>query len=523
MRATGTRAILSLLVVASGAALASCTDETIIFRERPIYQEPIEAALDFVGYSDPEDEDKPKLTVCGNCHIGQQSEWEENAHAMAWEGLQSSDHAQAFCEGCHTVNSLGNTVEESTPGTAVGGYAAVTDARYHDVQCESCHGPGLPHIRNPDAIDTRPMAPIEVGTDLSFGCGECHSGAHHPFVEEWEDSPHGNMQAYPAGRDASAGGCFFCHSGEGALEKWGVQADYLEKDRLLGSGSEFAHITCAVCHDPHDNTNEGQLRFPVNTASIDNHLCAQCHDRRTEPDGSSHGLAPHSPESALLVGDAGWFAPGSEIDQGQILGSHGGTRNQALCATCHVVAYSAQDPETSETFFSVGHGFRAAPCVDPATGTPSGAEDCELSTTARSFTGCVSGGCHDSEAVARGLTQAALVSILDRAQVLEGLLQMVDPNGEAAGGEIDPSNPTFTVAEGAFFNLHLAHHGTELDPAMTRADSLLAFMPSTVHNPFLIESLLITSTQAVEREYASILPDVQRDYTPRLTRPPAGH
>mgnify|MGYP006172282469 CR=1 FL=1 len=187
MKALRHRAVLSLLAVAAGAmALTSCIDERTVYEPRPIYEEPEAAALEFVGYTDAED----KLTVCGNCHIGQQSEWEETAHAFAWDGLQTSDHAQAFCEGCHTVNSLGNLMVEETPGTAEGGWAAVAEERYHDVQCESCHGPGLPHIQNPDALDTRPLAPIEVGTDLTFGCGECHSGAHHPFVDEWRESAH---------------------------------------------------------------------------------------------------------------------------------------------------------------------------------------------------------------------------------------------------------------------------------------------------------------------------------------------
>jgi predicted CXXCH cytochrome family protein len=513
------RAMFAVLLAAGSLALTSCTDEQIIYRERPIFNEPAEAALDFVGYSDPTDADDPNLTVCGNCHIGQQAEWEGTAHADAWAGLQSSDHAQAFCEACHTVNSFGNTVEETTPGTAEGGWVAVADERYHDVQCESCHGPGLPHIRNPDALDTRPMAPIEVGSDLTFGCGECHSGTHHPFVEEWSESPHGNMNAYPAGRGADAGGCFFCHSGEGALQKWGVKADYLEKETLLNSDSEFAHITCAVCHDPHANDNEGQLRFPVNTAAVENHLCAQCHDRRTEPDpGSSHGLEPHSPETDLLVGFAGWFPPNSEINQGAILGTHGSSANPELCATCHVVGYSATN-EDGETFFSVGHGFRAAPCVD-ANGIPSGAEDCAISTTARSFDGCVAGGCHGTQDAAAAALQAGVTSVLDRAQTLHDLLVQVDPNLTDAGGAIDPRDPTFTVAEGAFFNYSLAHHGTELTASATRQDSLLAFAPSTTHNPFLIESLLIASINAVESEYAGILGlDAPTPMTPQLTRP----
>ncbi|HUG40519.1 MAG TPA: cytochrome c3 family protein [Longimicrobiales bacterium] len=509
------RAVLSLLAVAAGAmALTSCIDERTVYLPRPIFEEPVAAALDFVGYTDAED----KLTVCGNCHVGMQAEWEGTAHAFAWDGLQSSGHAQAFCEGCHTVNSLGNVMVEETPGQAMGGYAAVPEERYHDVQCESCHGPGLPHIRNPDALDTRPLAPIEVGSDLSFGCGECHAGSHHPFVEEWEASPHGNMQAYPASRGASAGGCFFCHSGEGALQMFGVKADYLEKEALLASDAEFAHITCAVCHDPHSNENEGQLRLPVNTAAIENHLCAQCHDRRTVPGAGAHGLQPHAPEAALLVGDAGWFPPGSEINQGEILGTHGSANNAKLCATCHVVAYSAVDELTQATVFSTGHGFRAIPCIEG--GLPTGAEDCALTVDARSFEGCIGSGCHADASIARGILNSALISILDRAQTLERLLNAVDPNGAEPGGEIDGTNPIFTVAEGAYFNLHLAHHGTELTATMTRADSLLAFAPSTTHNPFLIESLLITSAQAVRAAYPNETAGLEPiDPTPRLVKP----
>ena len=517
MKALRHRAVLSLLAVAGGAmALTSCVDERTVYEPRPIYEEPVAAALDFVGYTDAED----KLTVCGNCHVGQQSEWEETAHAMAWDGLQTSDHAQAFCEGCHTVNSLGNVVEEGTPGTAEGGYAAVNETRYHDVQCESCHGPGLPHIRNPDDNANKPQAPLTVGADLTFGCGECHSGDHHPFVEEWENSPHAQMQAYPAGRDATQGGCFFCHSGEGALQKWGVKANYLEKEALASAG-EFAHITCAVCHDPHDSEYEGQLRYPVQTASIENHLCAQCHNRNDVPNpASSHGLQPHAPESDLLmggIGSVGWMPPGAEISEDEIRGSHGGENNERLCATCHVVAYSAFDELTQQEVFSVGHGFRAIPCVE--NGQPTGTEDCALTVAARNWDGCLGSGCHASAEATQSVLSSTLGSILDRATTLEALLHAVDPNGEAAGGEIDATNPTFTVAEGAFFNLHLAHHGTDLDPAMTRADSLLAFAPSVTHNPFFIETLLIASAQAMRAEYPEQTAGHDFDPTPRLVPP----
>ncbi len=80
-------------------ALSACTDETIVFRDRELFETPSAAALGFLGYSDQ----AGKLTVCGNCHVGVQAQWEETAHADAWAGLQDSGHAQDFCEGCHTV------------------------------------------------------------------------------------------------------------------------------------------------------------------------------------------------------------------------------------------------------------------------------------------------------------------------------------------------------------------------------------------------------------------------------------
>ena len=294
------------------------------------------------------------------------------------------------------------------------------------------------------------------------------------------------------------------------------------RPRRCERSEEFAHITCAVCHDPHSNENEGQLRFPVNTASTENHLCAQCHNRNDVPNPlSSHGLEPHAPEADLLIGGiggVGWIPPGAEIGEDAIRGTHGSENNPRLCATCHVVAFSAMDTLTDTEVFSVGHGFRAIPCVE--NGLPTGGEDCALTVEARNFDGCLGSGCHADATTARGVLNSALVSLLDRVQELEELLDVVDPNGSAAGGEIDGTNPTFTVAEGAWFNMHLAHHGTEFAPEMTRADSLLALAPSATHNPFLIETLLITSIQAVEAEYSAVLADRRpTDPTPSLARP----
>ena len=130
--------------VASVAALAvmlfsGCTDEQIVYRE-PINPPP-DANSGFLGYFTSSD----KNTTCGNCHTSHQAGWINTAHADAYATLLNSGASQSFCESCHTVSDKGNAA------AAPAGWDVVKDTAYHDVQCESCHGPGNTHAQNPDA------------------------------------------------------------------------------------------------------------------------------------------------------------------------------------------------------------------------------------------------------------------------------------------------------------------------------------------------------------------------------------
>jgi predicted CXXCH cytochrome family protein len=477
------------LVLLAGI-FVGCTDEETVFVERPFFDDPPANAGGFLGWDQPTE----KLTVCGNCHVGQQSGYELTNHADAWNTLQNNPNAQEFCENCHTVGGYGNQTDE-------GGWATTADERYLDVQCENCHGPGEAHVRNPDA-GAKPQAEAAVGLDTGTGCGECHEGTHHGFVDEWLDSPHSQVVGFAAARAA----CERCHKGQGTLTAWGENADYVEKD-----GDALA-VVCVVCHDPHDRTNEHQLRFPVRTNVIENHLCAQCHDRRTVPDpGSSHGLHPHAPEAALLVGEAGWFPPGAGFDPGQIIATHGSEGNPELCATCHLPSFEVTDPGTGDHIFSVtGHLFRPIPCVD-ALGVPEGfGVDCGLTTAERYYTGCTGGGCHFNEQAAASAITSKSNTIQFLADEVHHLLDIVDPNGEDPGGEIDATNPSFTVAEGALFNHSLAEHGDEDFGTFT-------VLGSTAHNPFLMEALLIASIQALQDEYG-VSGRIERDWDLELQK-----
>jgi predicted CXXCH cytochrome family protein len=441
---------------------ASCVDTERVIVEAPVFDDPPVGAAGFLGYANQQS----SQPVCGNCHVGKYGEWRGTQHAQAWTDLQGSGHSQAACEGCHSVNALGNA------STASGGYTATSDARYHDVQCESCHGPGLQHTTNPDA--SQPLASIEVGTDLTNGCGECHTGVHNPFVEEWAASRHGNRGTHQQEEAA----CVSCHEARGVFAAWGIKADYIEKEE-----TEPIPITCAVCHDPHDATNPGQLRFPIDVADVEQNLCMKCHHKRAVPE-VENSRGAHSPQGPLLLGtDVGWIPPDFSYENGQIVATHGTERNPRLCAGCHVNRYEVTDPATGDFVFnSTGHLFKPIPCLD-AQGLPSADTTCTIQQ--RSFKACTASGCHGTESTARSVLLVARARIADLVSALNALLAQVPAS------ELNTTDGRISTAEGAKFNAGLA-----------------AQAGSAIHNPFLIEALLTASIKQVEEDYGLLAPAI---------------
>ena len=463
----------SIAVLGLAAFAGGCVDEDTVYNDRPFGDDPPASAGGMLGYV----QGQAGEPTCAQCHATPSANWTTTAHADAWNTLQDSGHAAEFCEACHTVSQLGNAATDPVGWTSTG------DSRYVDVQCEACHGAGEAHVANPQA--SQPLPSLAVGEDLTNGCGECHNGTHHPFVEQWELSKHSEVVGFAASNPE----CARCHRGQGTLLAWGVRSDYLERD-----SEEPLAVVCGVCHSMHDATFEGQLRFPVRTPDIQVHLCARCHNRRAVADpNSSHGLEPHAPEAELLIGEAGWIPPGSGLALGSVVATHGSTSNEKLCATCHVAMYTVTDEATGEfEFQSVGHTFESIPCVDES-GIPDGETDCAVTAEARSFVGCVDSGCHSTEDGAAAILNIRADNIRSQTEVLLALLTLVDPNLDEPGGEIDATVSTFTVAEGGFFNYSLANHGGDV-------------YGSTTHNPPWIRDLLDASIVAVEAEYGVSAP-----------------
>jgi predicted CXXCH cytochrome family protein len=473
--------VLALGFVACDDDCPACEDPGIV---------PPQGGQGYLGYTDlVEDEG---FTTCGLCHATYQSGWATTGHAHAWETLQANPGAQEFCEGCHTVNQAGN------PDTTDVGYLASGDSVFHDVQCESCHGGGATHAADPD-LTNAPLCSIVADTAATTGCGECHNGSHHPFVEQWQESRHGQVNSYPAGRD----GCNACHEGRVAMEvKFYETSNYVEKS----DPDNLYPILCVVCHDPHGTDYAANLRAPIDVASFD-HLCVRCHSRHAVPP-STRGT--HAGQGFLvLADDVGWIPAGFE-DPG--IHAHGGILNEGLCVTCHVNMFSVTDTAGDHVFTNVGHLFEPIPCLD-AQGIPT---EGPCADEDRDWTACTT--CHTDEASVIADYNAVWDSInvlldilwvdsnandtMDVADV--GLLPMVVALGDTV--ELDPSDDLVTVAEGALFNGQVAYTDDRLwwggnSYVFGIRFSSHKMSGNGVHNPDYLIELLLASIDAVNDWY----------------------
>jgi hypothetical protein len=501
--------------VASVAALtvllsSGCTDEKVVFRE-PINPPP-DANSGFLGYFTTTE----KQTTCGNCHTHHQAFWVNTAHADAYATLLNSGGSQSYCESCHTVSDKGNAA------AAPAGWDAVKDTAYHDVQCESCHGPGNTHAQSPDAPPgpgNPPLAHVGVLGDSATqaqSCADCHSGIHNPFVEEWSQSGHAVSLQEEDGtfvNDVSPS-CGSCHEGRNVLAAWGVTSNYVEKG--LPGSEHYLGITCAVCHDPHGFTVgsdgkpvAGQLRFAIDIPDVNQNLCMKCHQKRAEPESTS-SRGPHSPQGPMLLGDAGYHPAGFEPDIQAVASTHGSERNPRLCAGCHVNQYTVTDAATGSLVFnSVGHLFLPIPCLD-AQGVPDTVRTCPYDAPSRTWGACTNSGCHGDATVAATAfnTLSSELDLLTK-QIWD------DKNGndslEAAptdGGylsdftaipptEYATTDSSVSPAEGAIFNVRMLRPGPRgLGGGVDGS--------SGVHNPFLAKSLLLANIDELKATYPGL-------------------
>jgi formate-dependent nitrite reductase cytochrome c552 subunit len=342
-------------------------------------------------------------TKCQMCHGAVHETWSATLHAGALETLEGiGQGANAACLPCHTVGfgEAGGYVDRATTNSLRG------------VQCENCHGAGAAHAGDPTNADLLPM--VSIGASV---CGVCHTGAHHPNFEQWQEAGHSQVTEAVAGyfsEGRNLNNCGTCHSGDfhylGIIKGEAVPDDYLAGVPV----EELTPITCAICHNPHMRTgyaaapDEGrdfQLRYPqvayptpaTEISEVTNplrfNLCGQCHHSRGRT-WTATTRGPHlSIQMNVYIGEMPVDNP--EIDEPLVLGrssTHGLTTEQ--CSTCHMYR---EDFESEQAPAISGHNFTI------------------------NFKGCATAGCHPSAAAGqqfaetiRGEVEARIADIEER-------------------------------------------------------------------------------------------------------------
>ncbi|MBI4209190.1 MAG: hypothetical protein HY538_05715 [Deltaproteobacteria bacterium] len=250
----------------------------------------------------------PVSPQCANCHDGtiqgdKTTGWSETHHADLFSdsiGTYAALAPEPYLWEFHTVgydssadnSGFDDLVTDASFAFPESGmsYLAFTSgypdmAKLANVQCENCHGPGSQHTGDPLRTSF---------SSAQFGvCGQCH-------IQEtqWKNSAHnstgvahdrGGYQTYWV----TNSGCLRCHNARGFathvdnIDDWEASEEAIAAVAAAPETGAFPGITCAGCHDPHDATNDFQLRLEGNvTMVVDGStvdagkaaVCYTCHD-----------------------------------------------------------------------------------------------------------------------------------------------------------------------------------------------------------------------------------------------------
>ena len=341
----------------------------------------------------------------------------------------------------------------------------------------------------------RPLA--KLGMTGTGNCGDCHSGTHHPFVEEWKASRHANVSASRASNASCAG----CHEGREALVTVGRRCEL---------------------------RRESQRRRTISRATL-RRLPRSARLRQSEPaplPGHVHGPRRESlhevPQPAQRTGDSDELAarsagrgaagirrlaaPGFRIrHRTDLSGRTRRRKNPKLCAGCHI-AQVHRDRRGDRRVHLPGDGPPdAADSVSRRRGQADGRQDLRLHGDRQVVADLrdigVSrergGGCrrvHDRPRPDEVLRRSAL-GRLERQRQPAGIPDRCwsARTREGTRGQPNGATPTssITPAEGAEFNARLCG-----EYGQSNADN-----SKGIHNPFLCEALLIATINYIRSYY----------------------
>jgi DmsE family decaheme c-type cytochrome len=183
---------------------------------------------------------------------------------------------QASCRACHTVES-----DHWSP-TVHARLAQRPRNELEKLGCESCHGPGSEHLKDPSNPQKIVAFTRESGTSveaMNGMCLECHAGG--PRIH-WNGSPHERQSLACSDchnpmseqsprrllvKQAVSETCFTCHPAQ--------RAQFRKRSHMpLAEGK----IACSDCHEPHGSSTDPLLR-----GDSVNQLCYTCHAEKRGP------------------------------------------------------------------------------------------------------------------------------------------------------------------------------------------------------------------------------------------------
>ncbi|MBN1409133.1 MAG: T9SS type A sorting domain-containing protein [Calditrichaceae bacterium] len=418
---------------------------------------------------------------CVSCHNQTYAAWSETGHAHmltnALDGI-SPYRSGATCISCHTTgyDTSATAVNDGFddfpfvypdsigPGMSDSMMTEYPDAMMRaNIQCEACHGPGSEHMA--DASDSKMVSSLQTAA-----CAQCHDDDHyHVYPSQWNAAGHSNIPSYPGGTRTDCSGC---HNGAQFIQ-------FVRGENI--TNQPHIDITCAVCHDPHNNTNADQLRTV--SATLENGtvvtdagkgaLCMNCHKSRRDADSYTNSpgshFGPHyAPQADMFIGT-------NAVTFGKTLPTSphlAGTTD--ACVDCHMYEIGSHGEHDAEGNLNTAGMHSFSMVSKSGNDNVAACADChgDIGETFAEKKYFINGDADlDGDGAEEGL-QDEVHGLMDE---LGALLPDADPHAEV--------DETWTLTElKAAFNHRLVYYDHSYG----------------IHNPAFIVSLLQVSIQALE-------------------------
>ncbi|MEX2208820.1 MAG: DmsE family decaheme c-type cytochrome [Myxococcota bacterium] len=222
----GSLRALGMTLGAAGALLLACALPSAES------QDPATPAAEYVGDA-----------LCRSCHSVEASHWDRTVHARAFAANPRTELERRTCESCHGPG--GEHVKQPTTATIVSfTRASAQDPSQMNAMCIQCHRSGPLLFWIGSTHEVRELA-----------CSDCHNPMAQTSGQSLLRLENANQT------------CFSCHPAQ--------RAEFGKRSHMpLLEGK----ISCVDCHNPHGSSTDPLLR-----GDDVNQLCTSCHAEKRGP------------------------------------------------------------------------------------------------------------------------------------------------------------------------------------------------------------------------------------------------